>query len=268
MMTEIMGFLIVLGAVIVILVRWQSRKENKPAEVVHQDMRYATQQLKQELERTGNEITSRMEQHVMHLEQLIHEADRRKSILDGRIVELRELVKLGDEQMDALHTLRSEIVEARQLRQQLADAGRQASVMMHGQIAMAGPAEERNFSEVLNQSMMQGRPTTQGYLPYTVQKEPVSYEVQEIATPVIPSSTAQYEVKEEPMEQESPKEANAGVIEVPDEPFQEEQAVTDSARVRALLLNGWSVEDVARETGIGKGAVELMKEMMRRQTMG
>ena len=257
MMTEIMGVLIVLGATIVILVRWQSRRENRPAEMVHQDMQYATQQLKQELERTGNEITSRLEQHVMNLEQLIHEADQRKNILEGRIVELRELVKIGDEQMDALHTHRSEIVEARQLRQQLADAGKQISGIVHGQAVMTEPAEERNFSEVPNQSMSQSGSTVQEYLPYAAQQAPVSYEAQETVTPVVPGSSAQYEVKGESVGQELSEALP-----------QEEPVVTDSARVRALLLNGWSVEDVARETGIGKGAVELMKEMMRRQTMG
>ena len=252
MMTEIMGVLIVL---------------NRPAEMVHQDMQYATQQLKQELERTGNEITSRLEQHVMNLEQLIHEADQRKNILEGRIVELRELVKLGDEQMDALHTLRSEIVEARQLRQQLADAGKQISEIVHGQAVMTEPAEERNFSEVLNQSMSQSGSTVQEYLPYASQQAPVSYEAQETVTPVVPSS-AQYEVKGESVGQELSEDTQSGVMEAPEALPQEEPVVTDSARVRALLLNGWSVEDVARETGIGKGAVELMKEMMRRQTMG
>ena len=33
----------------------------------------------------------------------------------------------------------------------------------------------------------------------------------------------------------------------------------------ALLLAGWSPADVARETGVGRGAIELMQEMMRRQ---
>lgn len=268
MMTEIMGVLIVLGAAIVILVRWQSRRENRPAEMVHQDMQYATQQLKQELERTGNEITSRLEQHVMNLEQLIHEADQRKNILEGRIVELRELVKLGDEQMDALHTLRSEIVEARQLRRQLADAGKQISGIVHGQAVMTEPAEERNFSEVLNQSMSRSGSTVQEYLPYAAQQAPVSYEAQETVTPVVPGSSAQYEVKGESVGQELSEDTQSGVMEAPEALPQEEPVVTDSARVRALLLNGWSVEDVARETGIGKGAVELMKEMMRRQTMG
>ena len=38
-----------------------------------------------------------------------------------------------------------------------------------------------------------------------------------------------------------------------------------AAHARALLLAGWSPADVARETGVGRGAIELMQEMMRRQ---
>lgn len=266
MITEIMGFLIVLGAVIVVLVRWQSRRENPPAEVMHQDMQYATQQLKQELERTGSEITSRMEQYVMNLEQLIHEADRRKSILEGRIVELRELVKLGDEQMDALHTLRSEIVEARQLCQQLSDAEGQMSSMIRGQAAGAGSIDESNFSEMLNRSMMQGS-SAQAYPSYSVQAAPVSYDEPAHVTMMAHERVPQQEVKAEPVEQEVTYTSQEGETEPVREQLQEEAVATESARVRALLMNGWSVEDVARETGMGKGAVELMKEMMRRQTM-
>jgi len=43
------------------------------------------------------------------------------------------------------------------------------------------------------------------------------------------------------------------------------EGASSAARVRALLLSGWTVEDVARETGMGKGAIELMQEMIRRQ---
>ena len=46
---------------------------------------------------------------------------------------------------------------------------------------------------------------------------------------------------------------------------EEDDSARSAARVRALLLSGWSVEDVARETGMGKGAIELMQEMIRRQ---
>jgi len=45
----------------------------------------------------------------------------------------------------------------------------------------------------------------------------------------------------------------------------EDGGARSAARVRALLLSGWSVEDIAKETGMGKGAIELMQEMIRRQ---
>ena len=40
---------------------------------------------------------------------------------------------------------------------------------------------------------------------------------------------------------------------------------TTADRARALLLSGIPVEEVSRQTGMGKGAVELVKEMSRRQ---
>ena len=46
---------------------------------------------------------------------------------------------------------------------------------------------------------------------------------------------------------------------------EEDDSTRSAARVRALLLSGWTVEDVTRETGMGKGAIELMQEMIRRQ---
>ena len=255
MVTEIMGFLILLGAAIVFIVRWQSRKERHP-EDMQQDMQYSTHQLKQELERTGSEITSRIEQHVMRLEQLIHEADRSKTVLDGRIAELRELVRLGEEQMDAMHTLRSEIVEARQLRQQLTETGRQAAAMMQGYVPPVERVDAQDFSEVLHRSMaMDEAMDTNSYqVPperahvFSSEATPQMHEPEPVKAPVYEKAPA------------------AGEDEIPEEePLREEPVITDSARVRTLLLNGRSVEDVARETGMGKGAVELMREMLRRQ---
>ena len=263
MVTEIMGFLILLGAAIVFIVRWQSKKEQHPAEA-QQEMQYATYQFKQELEKTGSEITSRIEQHVMHLEQLIHEADRSKSILDGRLAELRELVRLGEEQMDALHTLRSEILEARQLRQQLMEAGKQASAMMQQSSVASERVDTRRFSEVLQQSMEGDR----------YQQETPSYSVQlGSSAPVVQPHAFEPVAPAHPARQ-MPDAGQAGeAVYETDMSSDEEKTVegetaaviTDSARVRTLLLNGWSVEDVARETGMGKGAVALMKEMLRRQ---
>ena len=262
MVTEIMGFLILLGAAVVFIVRWQSKKEQHPVEL-QQDMQYATYQLKQELEKTGNEITSRIEQHVMRLEQLIHEADRSKNILDGRLAELRELVRLGEEQMDALHTLRSEILEARQLRQQLAETGKQAAAMLHGQSIAMERVDARNFSEVLQHSMEEDR--YQREMPsYSVQLSSQSAVGQTPAfEPAVPTDT----VQQIPYAEQAGDANQEAAISSEEEgaAASEKTVITDSARARTLLLSGWSVEDVARETGMGKGAVELMKEMLRWQ---
>jgi uncharacterized protein YerC len=39
----------------------------------------------------------------------------------------------------------------------------------------------------------------------------------------------------------------------------------DSSAVREMLAKGMSVEEIARETGMGRGAILLVKQMMRHQ---
>ena len=40
---------------------------------------------------------------------------------------------------------------------------------------------------------------------------------------------------------------------------------TDSSIIREMLLSGMSVEEISRETGLGRGAIELVQELTRRQ---
>ena len=40
---------------------------------------------------------------------------------------------------------------------------------------------------------------------------------------------------------------------------------TDSSIVKEMLLSGMSIEEIARETGLGRGAIELIQELTRRQ---
>ena len=39
----------------------------------------------------------------------------------------------------------------------------------------------------------------------------------------------------------------------------------DSSAVREMLAAGMTVEEIARETGMGRGAILLVKQMMRHQ---
>ena len=45
----------------------------------------------------------------------------------------------------------------------------------------------------------------------------------------------------------------------------EKAPVNNTAKIKDMLLDGMSVEDIARETGLGRGAVELVQEMTRRK---
>ena len=45
----------------------------------------------------------------------------------------------------------------------------------------------------------------------------------------------------------------------------EKTPVNNTAKIKDMLLDGMSVEDIARETGLGRGAVELVQEMTRRK---
>ena len=40
---------------------------------------------------------------------------------------------------------------------------------------------------------------------------------------------------------------------------------TDSSIIKEMLLAGMSIEEISRETGLGRGAIELIQEMTRRQ---
>ena len=40
---------------------------------------------------------------------------------------------------------------------------------------------------------------------------------------------------------------------------------TDSSIIKEMILAGMSIEEISRETGLGRGAIELVQEMIRRQ---
>ncbi len=86
MTTEILGFIIIAGAVIVLVARHQlSRAEDDP-----EVLEAATGRLRYELEQSADEIISRMTEHVDRLERLLREADYTAEVLHERIRVRRE----------------------------------------------------------------------------------------------------------------------------------------------------------------------------------
>lgn len=87
MTTEILGFIIILGAVIVLLARQHLNKSEDDPEVLEA----ATGRLRYELEQSADEIINRMTEHIDRLERMLREADYKSELLQQKIDMLERL---------------------------------------------------------------------------------------------------------------------------------------------------------------------------------
>ena len=111
MITELMLLLIVLGAGIV-FVAWSNTRRRKQDILERREVEDSTGKLKQELERTANEIIGRMENHVTHLEKVLDESERNRTQLEGRVSELKKLLKKGEGQSGEIRDLLARLDDA------------------------------------------------------------------------------------------------------------------------------------------------------------
>ena len=111
MITELMLLLIVLGAGIV-FVAWSNTRRRKQDALERKEVEDSTGKLKQELERTANEIIGRMENHVAHLENVLDESERNRIQLEGRVSELKKLLKKGEGQSGEIRDLLARLDDA------------------------------------------------------------------------------------------------------------------------------------------------------------
>ena len=103
--------LIVLGAGIV-FVAWSNTRKRKQDALERREVEDSTGKLKQELERTANEIIGRMENHVTHLEKVLDESERNRTQLEGRVSELKKLLKKGEGQSGEIRDLLARLDDA------------------------------------------------------------------------------------------------------------------------------------------------------------
>ena len=93
MTTEFLGFIIIVGAIIVLLARRQLQKTEEDPEV----MEASAGRLRYELEQSADEIINRMAGHIDHLEGLLREADYKTEMLQQRIDQLQKLQAMQQE---------------------------------------------------------------------------------------------------------------------------------------------------------------------------
>ncbi|BEU87191.1 hypothetical protein TAMA11512_06550 [Selenomonas sp. TAMA-11512] len=309
MVTEILGILIVIGAVMVLLLRYfsgkraEQRKREQKAEQM--EVGAAAVQLRRELERAADGIIERMGERVDRLEQLIAEATRREAALRARIRELeareRHIPETSFESALANHMNETaempmpahvEAVELANMRIETPSARLSRNI--------GKPAEERGEEIVEKQQhieliSVEETPFVPEPAADSEDVESESPEIEAVAapaeevpfaaaesinasadeTPILPAGHEGEGLADETLISDSENESNDSVHETsapnsehapdvlsettsPNAP-QQEPSTRDVAA--ALLEDGMEVEEVARVTGIGRGALELLQRM-------
>ena len=270
MTTEILGFIIIAGAVIVLVARHQlSRAEDDP-----EVLEAATGRLRYELEQSADEIISRMTEHVDRLERLLREADYKAEVLQERIRQLEAL-----QGAQGMHGM-----EAGAAYQPLSGAERQGVDYLTARAAADASAANVNASAGVASVRESG-----GYgMPSMSESDRRAWELIREASMEL---EAQYEAQSNAMQSAQQSDAlqqavdiqtgnldsyvsgSSYAAEVADEPgyaYDEEKGLDTEAaarQARQLLAQGFEVDDIAKATGLGIGAVQLIRQMEARQAV-
>lgn len=145
MTTEILGFIIIVGAIIVLLARRQLQKVEEDPEV----MEASAGRLRYELEQSADEIINRMAGHIDHLEGLLREADYKAEMLQQRIDELQKL-----QQRPVVNSVQSQQFQAQSVAEPQSIAVNQPTAEPLASEEVVSPRdEESDFSQLLESNM-------------------------------------------------------------------------------------------------------------------
>ena len=97
----------------------ENTRRRKQDALERREVENSTGKLKKELERTATEIIGRIENHVAHIESILDDSEHNRTQLEGRVAELKKLLKKAEGQS----------IEIRDLLARLEDTGAEVEVM-------------------------------------------------------------------------------------------------------------------------------------------
>ena len=248
MITELMIITTAVGAAIVLLV-WISNRRRKSKELERKEVADSTERFKKDLESTANEIINRMEGQASQIENLLDDTTRDRTQLEGRIAELKKLLKKSEGQSTEIKDLLARLDEA------VEDVS-----LMQKQIELI----ERKLQAVQKLPPPSVQPQIE---PPTVTIKPA--EPPDSKTIEVRATQAEdfAKVLEQSMKAaDAPsKPAEKKVVPFQPKKITKLEKVADSAKIRDMLLSGKTIEEISRETKLGRSAIELVQQMMRRQ---
>ena len=279
MVTEVLGLMIALGAVLVFGVRYLNNRQQK-AQELQEDMQQSTRRLKAELERSGDAVVKRLGSHVTHLEDLIREADAKNAELTAKLSESRHMeedfrrqLKDLERNLEEVRAENRRLSESREshLRQQ-EELSRQKQEMWQREAQEKKEAQRvdaLDFAQVLQKSIQRSAEeesmgAANSLIGESTQDNP--QEGQPLVNAQQAAGLAEAMTNWEPATEELFKEPDRAGEEQPEgKRHPGPTPDTAAAKARAMLLSGYSIEEVSRDTGLGKRAVELVREMSRHE---
>ncbi len=160
MITELMIVLIAVGAGIIFIV-WLNSRRRRNNEIDQQDIEDSTNKFKQDLENTANEIIGRMQEQASSLENLLDHSERNRTQLEGRVTELKKLLKKSEGQSteikDLLARLDDAVDDINLMQQQMDLVERKINAAINMPVQ---PVPQMMPPPLLN-SMMQSQPALQ-----------------------------------------------------------------------------------------------------------
>ena len=277
MVTEILGFIIVAGALVYILLRrrgmtlFGDSTGLEAAEVTAEKIRF-------EMEKSADEIIDRLAEHIDRLESLIAQAEEVSAKLDGRLTRLRKEIHAAQES-GILPVMTAEQLKTAAQNQ---SGGQSAPVSSTtygatGQAAKqmaaaeAELAEATEFSRLLDSTIeaTEAAALEINSLPEqnrVVEPEPAAEQEAGQTKP----KRIDYYARAKELKEQMPAYPEEGIEAV--KPV-EGAALAAAARVsavvalspteeaRRLLAAGYATDDIARKVHLGKGAIELLRQM-------
>lgn len=266
MTTEILGFIIIAGAVIVLAARHQLNKAEDDPEVLEA----ATGRLRYELEQSADEIISRMTEHVDRLERLLREADYKAEVLQERIRQLEALQPVGGYQSLSAGDVRqgdNGYLAARAA----ADAAAAMSTLA-GSVAAGASRQEAATGSAMPAMSETDRRAWELFREASMELE-AQYEAKSNTMQSVQQSDALQQAVDIQAGNLDSYVSSSGHAGEPDEApgyvYNEESGLDTEAaarQARQMLAHGFQVDEIARATGLGIGAVQLIRQMQARQS--
>lgn len=250
MTTEILGFIIILGAVIVLLARQHLNKSEDDPEVLEA----ATGRLRYELEQSADEIINRMTEHVDRLERMLREADYKAELLQQKIDMLQSMgnmdVKMSDPNLDMEEKTPAAVYTGRET----------ATANNIEESYDMTPSDEKAWEYIREASMkLEAQYEAQSNTMQSVQQSDALQQAVDIQTGNLDglvSAGGNANVA-----QTVSSAGKGGQLPPYTDGDQGLDTEVATKAARDMLAGGYELEEIAKATGLGIGAVHLIKQL-------